>query len=350
MFTPQYTLTDSIVQDLTLIAEGKAVIERAKILPTAEIRLRRQALVRMTHSSTAIEGNILNLRQVEDLAAGRKIEASQRDIFEVKNYLQAMKYIEKITNNKEKITENNFLKIHRLVTQNTLPIEKSGAYRKGPMYVVRHFYGFNKKVVYTAPVAKKVPALVSDLFSWLNKKETERINPVIVAGIVHQEIVAIHPFFDGNGRTARATATLILYKRGYDFRKLFALEDYYNRNREKYYQAINIGKDYEERKKDMSLWLSYFVQGFREEIDNVKAKVQALSIKKIDSSLPQVFLDEDQQKIIGFIDQVGKINIGDAISILDVPKRTAQLKLAKLKSLKIIKQIGKGPSSAYMLT
>ena len=75
MFLPQYTLTNSIVQDLTFIAEGKAIIERAKILPTAEIRLRRQALVRMTHSSTAIEGNVLNLRQVEDLAADRKIRS-----------------------------------------------------------------------------------------------------------------------------------------------------------------------------------------------------------------------------------------------------------------------------------
>ena len=66
--------------------------------------------------------------------------------------------------------------------------------------------------------------------------------------------------------------------------------------------------------------------------------------------MPQIFLDEDQQKIIDFIDQIGKINIGDTIGILHVPKRTAQLKLAKLKSLKIIKQIGKGPSSAYVLT
>ena len=350
MFLPKYTLTDSIVQDLTSIAEGKAVIERAKILPTAEIRLRHQALARMTHSSTAIEGNILNLRQVEDLAAGKKIEASRRDIFEVENYLQAMKYIKKVIKNKEKITESVFLKIHKLATQNTLPTEKSGAYRKGPMYVVRHFFGFNKKVVYTAPAAKKVSALVRDLFFWLNKKETEKINPVIVAGIIHQEIVTIHPFFDGNGRTARAAATLILYERGYDFRKLFALEDYYNRNREEYYQAINIGKNYEERKKDITVWLSYFTQGFKEEIDSVKAKVQALSTKKIDSNLPQIFLDEDQQKIIDFIDQVGKINIGDAIDILHVPRRTAQLKLAKLKSLKIIKQTGKGPSSAYVLT
>ena len=145
------------------------------------------------------------------------------------------------------------------------------------MYVVQHFFGFNKKVVYTAPSSKKVFTLVSDLFSWLNKKETENINPVIVAGIVHQEIAAIHPFTDGNGRTARAAATLILYKRGYDFRKLFALEDYYNRNRGKYYQAINIGKNYEERKQDMTVWLGKKGTGKKRDVPRIYCYFKPIS-------------------------------------------------------------------------
>lgn len=230
MFNPKYALSDEIVQNLTAIAEGKVFIEHAKILPIAEIKLRRLARIRMSHSSTAIEGNRLNLQQVEKLAAGKKIEAPDRDIFEVKNYLHAMNYIDKIVKNKEKITPKVLLKIHKNVTKNTLPREKSGKFRLGPVYVVRHFFGFNQKVVYTAPPAKQVPVLVNNLISWLNK-ETENINPVIVAGIVHAEIAAIHPFADGNGRTARAFAALVLYQKSYDFRKLFALEDYYNKER-----------------------------------------------------------------------------------------------------------------------
>lgn len=99
----------------------------------------------------------------------------------------------------------------------------------------------------------------------------------------------------------------------------------------------------------MTAWLKYFAQGFKEEIENVKVKIQSLSIKKVRGPMCQIYLDENQQTIINFIDQMGKIDIGDTVDILRVPKRTAQLKLSKLKKLKIIKQIGKGPSSAYIL-
>ncbi len=347
-FEPKYTLTNSIVQNLTLISECKAIIDHAKILPAAEIKLRRQAFIRMTQSSTAIEGNALNLHQVEALVAGKKIDAPDRDIYEVKNYISALNYIEKIVKDNKKLNKRIFLQIHKLVTKNTLPKEKSGCLRLIPVYVVRHFLGLSQKVVYTAPPASEVSTLVENLISWLNEEENTNINPVIIAGIVHQEIAAIHPFVDGNGRLARAISTLVLYQRGYDFRKLFALEDYYNLNRVEYYKAINTGEVYK-KDKDLTNWLSYFVKGFKEEINSVKFKVQQISLKNIKGDPSQMFLDEDQQKIISFIDQVGKITTKDVIDILNIPKRTAQLKLLKLKKLKIIKQTGKGPSSAYLI-
>jgi len=348
MFKPKYTLTNSIVQDLTTISECKAIISHAKILPSAEIKLKRQALTRMSQSSTAIEGNQLNLNQVEAIIAGKTIDAPDRDIYEVKNYLSALKYIEKIVKSNRKITTKNILQIHKHVTQNTLPKEQSGYFRQGPVYVVRHFMGLNKKVIYTAPPASLVLKLISDLVDWLNQIKTLEINPIIIAGVVHQEIAAIHPFVDGNGRVARAISTLILYKTGYDFRKLFALEDFYNLNRENYYKAINTGDSYN-KDKDLTSWLSYFVTGFKEEIISVKFKVQQISLKNINKNLPQMFLDDDQQKIIDFIDQIGKITTKDVFDILNIPKRTAQLKLLKLKKLNIIKQTGHGPSSAYIL-
>ena len=105
MFAPKYKLTDKIVSDLTAIAEAKGVIDRAKILPQQELRLRRQAVIRMTHHSTEIEGNRLNLGQVEALYANKKIDAPDRDIYEVKNYLNALKYIEKVVAEKKLTTE-----------------------------------------------------------------------------------------------------------------------------------------------------------------------------------------------------------------------------------------------------
>lgn len=350
MFNPQYKVTNKIVSQLTAVAEAKAVIERAKLLPKHELKLRRQALIRMTHSSTGIEGNILNIHQVEAVYAHKKIDAPARDVYEVKNYIKALTYISQIVKKKQAITEKTILKIHKLVTDRTLPEEQSGHYRQGPVYVVRRRTGMPSEVVYTAPAASKVPKLMGDLVKWIQQSKKEEVNPVIVAGIAHQEIAAIHPFSDGNGRTARAVATLILYGRSYDFRQLFAIEDYYNRDRASYYQAIDIGKNYEKRRMDFTPWLEYFVRGFKEEINNVKAKVVSLSRRKINGKIEsRIYLNKEQLKIIDFLEQVGKINVKDVIDILQCPKRTAQLYLQRLKKIKMIVQVGKGPSSAYIL-
>lgn len=349
MFSPRYKLTDKIVSDLTHIAEAKAIIERARLLPQAELRLRHQALIRMTHSSTAIEGNNLNIRQVEEVYAHKKINAPVGDVYEVQNYLRALRYIEQVVKKKSAITERVILQIHKLVTDKTLRPDESGHYRKNAVYVVRRKWGWPDETVYTGPDATKVPQLMADLVKWVKQSEEQNINPVIVAGIVHQEIAAIHPFSDGNGRTARAVATLNLFARGYDFRCLFALEDYYNKDRTKYYAAINIGKNYQDRRTDFSPWLEYFIRGFSEEVDDVKAKTVALSHRKIDGKIEtQVYLNPGQLKILEFVDQMGKITVKDAIDIMKVPRRTAQLELQRLKKLKMIKQVGRGPASAYV--
>lgn len=350
MFQPDYQLTDKIVELLTTIAEGKAVIERARLLPKQELKLRRQAMIRMTHSSTAIEGNILNVREVEALVNNQKIDAPVRDVYEVENYLKALKYIEQVVKEKKPVTNTVILKIHRLVTTKTLPDKSSGHYRKYMVYVVRRHADGRQEIIYTAADTNLVPRLMDDLIQWIQRSEAAQINPVIVAGIVHQQIAAIHPFADGNGRTARALATLLLYQRGYDFRRLFALEDYYNNDRPAYYAAINIGKDYATRRQDFTSWLQYFVNGFKEEIDQVRHQVVSLSVKKVDTDIQsQVFLDKDQVAILDFLESLGRITVSDVVDILHCPKRTAQLHLQNLKKLKMIVPHGKARATYYTL-
>ncbi|MFH0780059.1 MAG: Fic family protein [Parcubacteria group bacterium] len=349
MFNPKYKLTDKIVRDLTAIAEAKGVIDRAKILPQQEIRLRRQAIIRMTHHSTEIEGNKLNLNQVEALYAKKKIDAPDRDIYEVKNYLNALKYIEKTVKDKKPITEKVILSIHKLVTDKTLAPQYCGHYRSGSIYVVRRRFGQPQETLYAGPDAKRVPLLMAEFVAWLQESETKEINPALAAAVAHLEVAAIHPFNDGNGRTARALATLILYRRGYDFRRLFALEDYYNSDRQAYYKAVNLGKTYDERRTDSTAWLEYFVKGFKKEIDEVKNKITSLSGRNAGGKIKsQIYLTPAQLKIIDFLDQVGRISVKDAEDILSCPRRTAQLHLQKLKKIKMIKATGKGKNTAYI--
>lgn len=349
MISPAYKLSDRMVSQLAVIAEAKAIIDRARLLPQQELRLRRQALVRMTQSSTGIEGNLLNQSQVAALAAHKKIDAPERDVYEVQNYMAAIDYISRVVKKQRQITERMILNLHRLVTLQTLAEEKSGKYRTGNVYVVRRYISRPQKVVYAGPEARRVRGLMRDLVRWIATSQEQNIHPIVVAGLVHQEIALIHPFSDGNGRTARALATLVLYQRGYDFRRLFALEDYYNKDRASYYAAISAGKTYDKRDTDATPWLEYFIRGFKEEIDRVKAQIFSLGKRNVSNeTVAQIFLTKEQLAILDFLDQNGKVTIKDAVRFLKCPKRTAQLCLQKLKKLKLIKTVGKGPSSAYV--
>lgn len=207
------------------------------------------------------------------------------------------------------------------------------------------------KINYTGPEAKKVPMLVKDLINWIEKSRKENIRPVIVAAMIHSEIAAIHPFADGNGRTARILATLILYQRGYDFRKLFALEDYYNQDRPAYHKAIHLGKNYQERvKSDTTRWLEYFVRGFNTEMQRVHDLIIPLSLDvKMRGKVGQVYLDKHQIKIIDFMMTMGRITSGDIVDILNIDKRTAQRYINEVLKTKLIRKEGRGPASFYTL-
>ncbi len=115
------------------------------------------------------------------------------------------------------------LNLHKDITQDTLDNpDWEGKYRKIQVYVGNRITG---EVIFIPPPPEEVPVLMENLIEWLNSEEAFELHPVIVAGISHYELVRIHPFGDGNGRTARALATLILYMREFDIKRFFALTD-----------------------------------------------------------------------------------------------------------------------------
>jgi len=208
------------------------------------------------------------------------------------------------------------------------------------------------EIVYIGPQAKKVPQLVEDLVKWLAKTEKEKLCPPIATGLTHYELASIHPFADGNGRTARALATLVLWSQGYDFKRLFALENYYNKDRQSYYRAIHTGKTYQAREdKDLTDWLDYFIEGFKVSMEEVEQKVIPLSLDfKVRRKLGgPVYLDKNQVKILDFLITMGRIDSRDVAGIFRVNKRTAQRYLNALAKMKLIRRQGKGPASFYVV-
>lgn len=113
--------------------------------------------------------------------------------------------------------------------------------------------------------------MMAEFVWWLNSEQ--EVHPILVAGIAQFQLVHIHPFLDGNGRTARLLSMLCLYRKGYDFKRLFTLSEYYDRDRPGYYRAI---QSVREQNLDLTDWLEYFTLGLHWQLAEVWEKGETL--------------------------------------------------------------------------
>lgn len=346
MFDPKYQITDKIVSWLSEIAEIKAMVESAKLLPAREAFLRRAAVVKMAHTSTSIEGNQLNEYQVKQLIEGQKIKAEKEQIQEVENYLVALRRIDDEAG-KDGFGSGEILKIHKVVVSGLVDEEKAGAFRKGPVYIINVLPKGDEELAYTPPPSETVEQLIGELVNWVHLR-TE-IHPIIRAGLFHYQFETIHPFTDGNGRTGRLMTLLHLYQSGWDFKKVLVLEDFYNRDRKTYYHRLQTGDTYAARQGvDLTSWLEYFVEGFWDEA--LRVKEQLLTLQTVgEQGITRQVLDNDELRIIDFVVTVGRITSADVVDILRVPKRTAQAKLKRLEDIRALIKQGAGPATYYTI-
>ena len=348
-FNPKYTITNKTVNNLTIVTSAREIIEQAHLIPKWEAKLRRQSILHNTHSSTAIEGNKLTLKQVEDLSDGKRIVATDKDKQEVLNYIEAMECIPSLTK-KGNINVKDLLKIHNIVSKKTLRSNaESGAFRKQQVFIGKKIFngtGFKEVVEYMPPPTKDVPRLVEEFIKWLNLGKTWEINPVILGAIVHYEIARIHPFIDGNGRTARLFATLILYLSGFDHRRIFALDDFYDQDRKSYYDAL---KTVQQGNSDLTKWIEYFTDGVAYSVTEAKEAVLKLKSTRKTIGEKQIALTSRQMKIVEYITSNDKVTNKELRNIFRISAQSVHKELTKLVGLKIIQSSGKGRSLCYVL-
>lgn len=350
MFEPKYTINSKILGNIAEISEIKAVVERSRVLPLNEAQLRRQAILRMAHTSTSIEGNKLAQFEVGKLIEGKTVRASQKDILEVENYYKALKVLEDLSKSKHQISLTETLKLHQIVMADLEEKGKVGKFRPSDVYVLDDLGDGREMLRFKAPSAKAVPGLIDDLLNWLKESKDKGFHPIIRAAVLHLEFVSIHPFTDGNGRVARLLTQLQLYRDRWDFRKILVLEDYYNRDRLSYYNAEAAVQGHHYKKNaDFTTWLEYFTTGFLIEARKAMEQIKSIGFGQVSKKSEQVFLDRDQIQIMDFLATNGKITSEDVGDILGVAKRTAQLKLKKLVDNGLIKRHGSTTATYYTL-
>ncbi len=359
MFSPKYQITNKILKDIGTIEACREIITQAPLVPAWEAKFREDALIRTVHYGTHLEGNNLNYTEAAKVVQGQEISARDRDIQEVINYRNVMKFIGERGavggSGKVDISEENVKHLHKLTVEKLLPSEQCGEYRKTQVVLRNSATG---EVSFKPPPAVEVSFLVEDFLEWLNNKPTRDIHPVLQAGITHYELVRIHPFIDGNGRVSRAVATMLLFLQDYDIKKFFSLEEHYDKDAEGYYKALQsvekpLIESEQTGKGNMTFWLEYFTEGLAIELGRIKEKVQKLSLDlKIKEHLggEQVELNERQIKIMEYIQNTGYIQ--SQIFREMFPEYSDDTILRDLKVLierNVIKKEGSTKSARYVL-
>jgi len=354
VYTPKFTITNNTLANIGLIEAAKEVIENAPLIPIYESRFKKDALLRTVHHGTHIEGNDLTLSEVRKAIEGETFVARERDLQEVINYRNVLKYIdsqERELSDKPKYDQGMIKEINRTACERIIIDGRAGNYRQTQVILRNSATG---EITFRPPPAIEVSFLMEDFFTWLNSAEAKKIHPVLRAGVTHYYLVSVHPFIEANGRTARAFATLILFAEGYEINKFFSLEDYFDKDAARYYQSLmEVDKQHRDlAKRNLTAWLEYFTQAMGVELTRIKEKVKRLSVDvKIKSRVgKQVPLNERQIKLVEYLEEHGSITTPEARKMAPAYSDDTLVRdFNYFKKKGIVKKQGKTKAARYVL-
>jgi Fic family protein len=326
---PLYAITPTIARGLVEIETARAVVEHTPLSPAAEAELRHRARIRSTHYSTRIEGNRLTLKEAQDIIEQKKtgFHGRERDVKEVRNYWDALLKVEDWAERKTEFGEDLIKRIHAIVERGKRA--KATPYRGGQNVIRDSGSG---EIIYMPPEEKDVPGLMNELVRWVKTAEKERLPVPIIAALAHYQFVTIHPYFDGNGRTARLLATFILQKDDYGLNRFFSMEEHHARDLSGYYNSLAVHghHNYYMGRADAELtpWIEYFV-GLLARVFT-QAKDEALRLAGENTSLePDLLrrLDRRARVILALFSKKERITAQEAAATLGLSSRMVRVLL-----------------------
>ncbi len=261
-YSPKYAITPRLAGLLEKIAELRTKVELSPVSVQWMPRLERDAFARLAHTSTAIEGNPLTLRDVEILSQGGDLPMVQRRFKnEVMNYLAALRHITDHSG-KRTITVKDVLRLHGIVGKDALERGPVGAFRDYQVVIRKH----------KPPKHQDVLRLVTELVAWLNSGARD-LPAVISSAILHYQFEYIHPFGDGNGRVGRLLSTWELYRRKIDTYHIFSIDEVYWEKRENYFTAL---RSVQETKGDLTGWIEFVADAVVVALERAWKRIEAI--------------------------------------------------------------------------
>lgn len=256
------TLTNEILKYITEIDKNRYNVSSVKLAYDVANRLRKNSKKKSSYASNKIEGNPLTENQVDEVIETDAHRHFLKPEQEVRNYFLALGFLEETAKNKEPFSKKLILEVQKLVEKGASK-EKIGL--RGPMPPGVLFAVYDSKTGnpdYIPPEAADIPSLLDELVGYVNTTDD---HPLIVAAVVHYQLVTIHPFEDGNGRTARLLSGYILDINGYGFNGIGSLEEYFAYDIDEYYNSIQMGLPalyYSGRNNPphSEIWINYFLR------------------------------------------------------------------------------------------
>ena len=330
-WAPVFLITPRAAKLLMAIEAAKRDVEHLALPPTIETELRRQAHLRSTHYSTRIEGNRLTLAEAKQVIDAPKVgfRGRERDVREVRNYWNALLRVEEWAATGNDVSEDSIRRLHALIEAG--PRARPTPYRDG-QNVIRD--AASGAIVYLPPEAKDVPGLMAALVQWIRGAEKASVPVPVVAALAHYQFVTIHPYFDGNGRTARLLATFLLHRGGYGLNGLYSLEEHHARDLAGYYRALVVHPHhnyYEGRAAcDLTLWLEYFVATLAETFEAVRKEASRVA-KQGAPAVPEALrkLDRRARIVLGLFADCERIAAVDVARALGLSERMVRVLLTE---------------------
>lgn len=341
MFTPKYNITGRLLANITRINNLVRDLNDNRFPRVILLEFEKTARAVSSYASTSIEGNPLPLTEVKKIL--KSLPANVRDSEkEVLNYNQALQYLNSLLKKGNiAVTLELILKIQRQVALGLLPAGDCGRLRNQPVVVNDPKTGL---AVYLPPDAKDVEPLMKDVVAFI-RGNLKLIDPLILAGIFHKQMVVIHPFMDGNGRATRLVTKVLLAQMGLNTFNLFSFENYYNRNVSKYFLSIGEYGNYYELVSsiDFTSWLEYFTEGIIDELLRVQKLLPQIG------RTPGTKLEAHLAKLLDHIHNHGFITSREYFRLAGRAKPTRALDFQKLIKLGLIERRGKGRAAYYVM-
>lgn len=315
-------LNNDILNKILEIEKNKDALNRVKLPVNLSNKFRKNTKKRSSYASNRIEGNPLTYEQ-----ADAAIESKNRHFLkpeqEIRNYYLALELLEKKLENKEPISLKLILEAQKQICDGE-PKEKIGLRGAMPPGVLFAVWNDDGTPAYIPPEYNEVPDLLNELINYINESSD---HPLIKAAVIHYQLVTIHPFEDGNGRTARIISNYYLSLSGYGFKNVGSLEEYMSYDIDEYYDSIQMSLpvlyyDGRNNPPHPEIWIHYFLKIF----SLYASKVLSIALKETSNNEDErlLHLSKKAKSFLGYLKKhnVTKFAPIDVASKLKVTNRT----------------------------